>query len=196
MEKSGIKEFSEAVVKKVDSCSVHGVYRVQCHDKDGNLKWEDTIDNVVTAVGKNLMLDQTFGGTQNSTYFLGLISSVGYTGIPVDTDTMASHATSGHVWNEAGNGSNYPNWSGSNVRQTITWSAASGGSKTIASPASFTIATNGGTVKGCFIVTGSGASATNNNTSGVLYSAGVFSNGDKVVSVGDTLTVPYTTSLT
>jgi hypothetical protein len=37
--------------------------------------------------------------------------------------------------------------------------------------------------------------ATNNNTSGTLYSAGLFTGGDKAVSIGDTLQVSYSTSV-
>jgi hypothetical protein len=175
-----------------------GKYTAKCFDKNGNLKWEDTIDNVVTDVGANLMLDQLFGNSQlNSAYFLGLISSVGYTGIPVVGDTMASHSSAGHVWVEAGNGSNYPNWStpASNARATCAWNAAAARAKALSAALSFTIATNGGTVKGCFIVTGTGAVATNNSTAGTLYSAGVFTGGDKVLAVADVLQVSYSTSV-
>lgn len=170
-----------------------GIYTAECYDKDGNLKWRDTINNTVTDVGANLMLDTFLGGAQNTAYYLGLISSVSYTGAPAVGNTMSSHSG----WYEAGNGSYYPNWStpASNARVSCTWAAAGSRAKALSSAASFVIATNGGTVKGCFIVTGSGASATNNNTSGTLYSAGLFTGGDKVVSVGDTLNVSYSTSV-
>lgn len=176
---------------------ISGKYVAKCFDKDGNLKWEDTIDNVVTDVGANLLLDGALGAVQNTAYFLGLISSVGYTGIPVVADTMASHASGGHVWVEAGNGSNYPLWStpGSDARATLTWSAAGSRAKAIASAASFIFAGTGGTIKGCFIVTGSGAVATNASTAGTLLSAGVFTGGDKVVQVADTLAVSYTLTI-
>ena len=101
------------------------------------------------------------------------------------------------MWVEAGNGSNYPNWStpASNARASMSFASASGRAKALSSAAQFIIATNGGTVKGCFVVFGTGAVSTNNNTSGVLYSAGVFSGGDKVVGIGDTLQVSYSTSV-
>ena len=142
------------------------------------------------------MLDSAFGSGPVAGPFLGLISSVGYTGIPVVTDIMTSHASSGHVWVEAGNGTNYPNWStpASNARGTMSFGAAATRAKAITA-ISFLIATNAGTVKGCFVVFGTGAVATNNNTSGVLYSAGVFTGGDKVVGLGDTLQVSYSTSV-
>jgi hypothetical protein len=55
--------------------------------------------------------------------------------------------------------------------------------------------TGAGTVKGCFMVLGSGALNTIMNTAGTLYSAGTFSGGDKVVGNGDTLNVSYTASM-
>jgi len=181
----------------MEKLKLTGKYEVKCFDKNGKIKWEDSIKNVVTDVGANALLDAALSGSSyTAAAFLGLISSVGYTGIPVVADTMGSHASTGHVWAEAGNGSNYPNWStpASNARATLTFASASGRSKALTAAISFVIASNGGTVKGCFVVFGAGAVATNNNTSGVLYSAGVFSNGDKVVSVGDTLQVTYLTA--
>ena len=53
----------------------------------------------------------------------------------------------------------------------------------------------GGTVGGCFLVTGSGASSTQGNTGGTLYSAGNFSTA-KVTTAGDTVSVTYSTTAT
>jgi hypothetical protein len=176
-----------------ESGQLHGKYFAQCFDKNGKLKWEDSIDNVITDVGANQLLDSAFGSGPVAGPFLGLISSVGYTSVPVVGNTMSSHGT----WNEAGNGVNYPNWStpASNARASVSFSAAAARAKAISAAASFVIATNGGTIKGCFLVFGSGAVATNNSTAGVLYSAGLFSGGDKTVGVGDTLNVSYSTSV-
>ena len=66
-------------------------------------------------------------------------------------------------------------------------------SKAASASASFSI-TGSGTVKGGFLVLGSGASATVDNTGGTLYSAGLFSGGDRAVVNGDTLNVSYTAS--
>jgi hypothetical protein len=183
--------------KMNEEMKLKGKYFAKCIDKDGNLKWEDTIDNVVTDVGANQLLDSAFGAGPVAGPYLGLISSVGYTGIPVVGDTMSSHASANHVWIEAGNGSNYPNWStpATNARGTMTFASAATRAKALTGAISFVIATNPGTVKGCFVVFGTGAVATNNNTSGVLYSAGVFNGGDKVVGLGDTLQVSYSTSV-
>ena len=200
-EKADAKESNGAIVIRgsniIESLRIKGRFTAKCFDRDGNLKWDTNADNVVTDVGANQLLDSAFGAGPIAGPYLGLISSVGYTGIPVVADTMSSHASGGHVWNEAGNGANYPNWStpASTARVAISFSAATGRSKSLSAVAQFVIATNGGTVKGCFLVFGTGAVATNNNTSGVLYSAGVFSGGDKQVDVGDTLQVSYSTSV-
>jgi hypothetical protein len=196
MEKLNAIDKMDAHITRVsdnsENVKAQGIYTVKCFDKDGKLKWEDTIKNVVTDVGANLMLDTFLGGSANSTYFLGLISSIGWSAVAVG-NTMGSHAG----WNEAGNGVNYPNWStpASNGRETITWAAAGSRSKALSANASFTFATNGGTLKGCFIVTGSGAVSTNASTAGTLYSCGTFTGGDKIVAILETLTVSYATSV-
>ena len=167
-----------------------GKYHVTCIGKDGKLKWEDTIDNLVTTVGKNLALDTLFAGSSYSVTgpYMGLISSVGWSAVDV-TDTMASHTG----WTEAGTGSNYPLYTGD--RKTCVFSAASGGSKSLSSALSFTIVTTGGTIKGCFVVLGTGAVATKGDTSGVLYSAGTFTGGDKNVDPNDVVQVSYTAGM-
>jgi hypothetical protein len=174
-----------------------GRYEVECVGADGTVKWRDSIDNLITTTGKNYMLDNFLAGSSFSQVgpFLGLISSVGYGAGPVAGDTMASHAG----WVEAGNGSNYPNWStpASNARGACSsnWSAAAAGVKALSSAIAFTIATNGGTVKGCFLVLGANAVATNNSTAGTLFSAGTFTGGDKVVSIADTLNISWQISI-
>jgi hypothetical protein len=52
--------------------------------------------------------------------------------------------------------------------------------------------TSSGTVAGAFINVG--GSATQDNTTGVLFSAGDFTGGSKTVSSGDTINVSYTLS--
>jgi hypothetical protein len=77
----------------------------------------------------------------------------------------------------------------------MSWASAATRAKALSAAISFIIATTGGTVKGCFVVFGTGAVSTNNSTAGVLYSAGVFTGGDKIVAVADTLNVSYSTAL-
>lgn len=170
-----------------EQSQAHGVYTVMCYDKDGNVKWEDTFDNVVTTVGKNLALDSFLAGSSyTATCYMGLISSVSYSAVAAG-DTMASHAG----WLEAG-ATNAPTYT--SPRKTCAWSAASAGSKSLSAALSFSI-TGSGTVKGAFIVYGSGAVSTIDNTAGTLYSAGLFSGGDKVVANTDVLNISYTASL-
>ena len=200
-EKLNAKDACGASVLRGSSLSealhAKGHYTARCYDKNGKLKWIDFVHNVVTDVGANQLLDSAFGAGPVAGPYLGLISSVAYTGIPVVGDTMASHSSVNHVWKEAGNGVNYPNWStpASNARATMTFAAAATRAKALNAAVSFIIATNPGTVKGCFVVFGTGAVATNNDTNGVLYSAGVFTGGDKVLGLGDTLQVTYSTSV-
>lgn len=175
---SGIGEHAEA----------HGRYEVECIGADGKLKWRDTIENVVATVGKNLMLDTAFAGAAYTVTgpYMGLISSTSYTTVAAG-DTMTSHSG----WLEAG-GSNAPTYSGN--RKTAVWAASSAGSIALSAALSFAI-TGTGTVKGAFLVYGSGASATKDNTGGVLWSAGTFTTGDKAVVNGDTLNCNYSSSL-
>lgn len=173
----GMKEIAEA----------HGRYRVECIGPDGNVKWTDEFDNVVTTVGKNLALDTFLAGSSYTVVgpYMGLINSSASSAAA--GDTMASHA----AWLEVG-AANAPTYT--SPRKTVAWSAASAGAKATSSAASFAI-TSSGTVGGCFLVYGSGALTTIDNTAGTLYSAGAFTGGSKTVANGDTLNVSYTSSL-
>ena len=46
-----------------ENMGIQGVYHVVCYDKDGNIKWEDKAPNLVTAVGKQALMDYYFGAT-------------------------------------------------------------------------------------------------------------------------------------
>ena len=110
---------------------------------------------------------------------MGLISLTGYTTGPALTDTMASHAG----WTEDVNYSNA-------ARPTTAWSAAAAKSKTLSSGLVFNM--NGSTtIKGCFL----NSVSTKSGTTGVLFSAGLFTGGDQPVVNGNTLTVTYTASV-
>ena len=164
-----------------------GVYTARCYDKDGNLKWEDTIHNLVTDVGANLALDTLMAGSSYSVTgpFMGLISSVSYSAIAA-ADTGASHSG----WLEAG-GSHAPTYTG--TRKTAVFASAASRAKALTAALAFAI-TGSGTVKGAFLVLGTGAVNTKDDTGGTLYSAGLFAGGDKIVGSGDTINVSYTAS--
>jgi hypothetical protein len=177
-----------------ETVGVEGFYHVVCRDVDGNIKWEDQFPNLVNAVGKQLMLDTLLSGSGYTTVgpYLGLISGASPTFTAADT--MSSHGG----WTE------FINYTvgGSAIRGTASFSAATSTGTTptnvttkTASAITYTITGAGGTVGGCFLVTGSGASSTQSNTSGTLYSAGAFATA-KITTVGDTVSVTYSTTAT
>jgi len=167
-----------------DSASAKGVYKIQCHDKDGNLKWEDETPNLVVNVGLQDMNAKYFtGSAYTAAWYLGLYGS-GATNSPAAGDTMSSHAG----WTEVTAYSQA-------TRPACTFGTPTTANPSVAtnsaSPASFSI--NGTTTVG-------GAFLTSNNTkggtTGILYSAADFSApGDRAVVSGDTLSVTYTLSL-
>jgi len=161
-----------------EATSISGYYTVECHDANGNLKWKDDIHNLVTTVGKNKTMDTVLGNTAGGAVVMGLKG----TGTAAVGDTQASHAG----WDEVG-GTNAPTYTGN--RPTPSFSAASSGSKQTSSAVTFSMS-GSGTVAGCFI--NIGGSATKDDTTGTLFSAGDFSAGSKSVSSGDTLSVTYT----
>ena len=178
-----------------ETVGIEGQYHVECRDKDGNLKWEETFPNLVNAVGKQLMLDTLLKGSAYTVVgpFLGLISGASPT-FGTGSDTMTSHAG----WTE------FVNYTvgGSAVRGTAVFASATSTGTTpsnvttsAASAITYTITGAGGTVSGCFLVTGSGAVSTLNNTGGTLYSAGAFTTA-KVTTAGDTVSVTYSTTAT
>lgn len=165
-------------VASTENVEATGVYTATCYDAQGNLKWSDTYSNLVTTVGKNDFLDKYLSGSAyTAAWYLGLISLTSYTGVAVG-DTMASHAG----WVEDVGYSN-------STRVAPSFGAASAGSKATTATAFNINATT--TIKGTFLTTIS----TKSGTTGILYSAGLFTGGDKAVASGDTLNVTYTASV-
>ena len=184
-----------AGAKANETVGIEGFYEVKCHDKDGNLKWEDSFPNLVNAIGKQLMLDTLLKGSSYSVTgpFLGLISGASPT-FGTGSDTQTSHAG----WTE------FVNYTvgGSAVRGTAVFASATSAGSTpsnvttsAATAIVYTITGAGGTVGGCFLVTGTGATSAQSNTGGTLYSAGAFTTA-KVTTAGDTVSVTYSTTAT
>jgi hypothetical protein len=167
-----------------DSASAKGVYKIQCHDAQGNLKWEAAAPNLVVNGGLQDMNAKYFtGSAYTATWYLGLYGA-GASNTPAAGDTMSSHAG----WTEVTDYSQA-------TRPACTFGTPTTANPSVAtnsaSPATFSI--NATTVVG-------GAFLTSNNTkggsTGVLYSAADFSApGDRSVVSGDTLSVTYTLSL-
>ncbi len=166
-----------------ESAKGGGVFHVQCFDRDGNLKWEDQMHNLVVNQGLQDMNTQYFkGSTYTAAFYLGLVTGPGSGTTYAAADTLASHAG----WTE------FTNYSG--ARKAVTFGTATTADPSVisnsASPAQFSITSTGGVVAGAFLCTVS------SGTSGVLFSEADFqSPGDRTVVSGDTLNVTYTFSL-
>jgi hypothetical protein len=170
--------------KTGDSAAAAGVYTVICTGPDGQEKWSDTFHNQVVSVGLQDMNSKYFKGIgYTAGFYLGLIEGPG-SGNTYDVgDTLSSHTG----WTE------FTDYTGS--RSSVTFGTASTANPSVisnvATPNAFTISgvVGSATVAGAFL-------ATTTDNSGVLFSEGNFTVGDKTVSDGDTLTVTYQFSLT
>jgi hypothetical protein len=160
-----------------------GVYTVECRDADGNLKWVDSFNNLVVNEGLQDMNSKYFSGSSyTAALYLGLVTGPGSGTTFAAGNTLASH--SGWTENTAYIGN----------RKLATFGTATTANPSVISNSGsasvFTMNANSQTIAGAFLCTVASGS------SGILFSAGDFSGGDKLVDSGDTLTVTYTFSLT
>lgn len=161
-----------------------GRFKVECFDKDGNLKWTAESKNLVVNVGLKDMNEKYFTGvTYSAAWYIGLYGAASSNN-PAAGDTMALHAG----WTEE------TGYSNAN-RPTATFGTSTTADPSVisntASPASFSINATA-TIGGAFLTT----SNTKGGTTGTLFSAADFqSPGDRNVVSGDTLNVVYTFSL-
>lgn len=161
-----------------------GIFTVRCHDKDGNLKWEQKSHNLVVNVGLAYVNTTFFKGSgYTAAWYIGVYGPAS-SNDPSSADTMASHAG----WTEVTAYSNA-------TRPAATFGAATTADPSViansAAPAQFLINASAN-VGGAFLTTGD----TPGGTSGVLFSASDFAApGDRVVQNGDVLSVTYTFSL-
>jgi hypothetical protein len=166
----------------VNSVGAGGVYTVECVGADGQVKWIDTFHNLVMNEGVQDMNAQYFkGSAYTASPFLGLVTGPGSGTTFAAGDTLASHVG----WTES------TDYAGS--RKAVTFGTATTANPSVttnsASPSSFAMNATV-TVGGAFLCTVA------SGTSGILFSAGDFTGGDKLVDSGDTLNVTYTFSLT
>jgi hypothetical protein len=165
------------------------------HWRNGKRINEFHFDNSVTTEGKNQGLNNIFKGVAGlSSWYLGLISSTGYTALAV-TDTYAGINLAANGWTEfagytdnlnAGNATTRPVWNSGTV---------SAASLTCSSVSIFDI-TAAGTVKGLFASAGTNARTKSDATAGnTLWATALFSAGDVTVAIGDQLKVTYTVTM-
>lgn len=167
-----------------EQATATGVYHVECHDKDGNLKWSADSKNLVVNAGLAYMAGTALTSVaQITTWYIGLYGA-GASNTPAATDTMSSHAG----WTEV-----VPYSNATRVAATFVTATTANPSvvTNAASPATFNINATA-TVGGAFLTSGSAKSG----TTGTLFSAADFSSpGDRSVVSGDIISVTYTFSL-
>lgn len=160
-----------------ETVKIRGRYEVVCYGPDGEEKWRDYVENLVTTVGKNDLLDKYLAGSAyTAAFYLGLVDNASFSAYNA-ADTMASHSG----WLESTAYSN-------STRVAPTFSSASGGSKATTAT-DFNINATA-VIRGVFLATNS----TKGGTTGILYSVGDFTGGNKSVANLDTLRVTYTAS--
>jgi hypothetical protein len=159
---------------------IHGRYLVECRSPDGELKWTDVIENLVTTLGKNLVLDQALAGSAyTAAFYMGLVDGATAPTFAA-TDTPASHPG----WTENTHYSQA-------TLPPLTWAAAAAGAKATSAGCVFSINVNAQTLAGCFL----GTASAKPSATGTMLSCGAFAGGNKVCDSGDTLTVSYQMSL-
>jgi len=173
-----------AGTKSGEQATATGVYHVECHDKDGKLKWSADSQNLVVNEGLAYMAGSALTSvTQITTWYIGLYGA-GASNTPAAGDTMASHAG----WTEV-----VPYSNATRVAATFVTATTANPSvvTNAASPATFNINATS-TVGGAFLTSGSAK----NGTTGTLFSAADFAApGDRSVVSGDIISVTYTFSL-
>lgn len=192
----GMDQSTQVISNKKDEQRIGMIdyFLVECFDSDGNLRWKETIKNLVTNEGLDYILNVAFKGTPASgitSWYVGLIDT---TSTPAVTDTSAN-LPNGNGWNEyVLYTADSPTGPEERPALTLSSPAASGGSGSIdnsANKAVFVIDSPADDVKGVFVVDsnlrGSNSAAT------VLYGVGQFSGGTKTgLAKDDTLNVTVT----
>lgn len=163
-----------------------GVYTVTCVGADGVEKWSDSFHNLVVNEGLQDMNSKYFKGSgYTAGWYLGLVSGA-TSPTYAAADTLASHAG----WTELVPGTAY---TGNRIAAVFNAASPTLADPSVVTnsvaPSAFPMLVNGTVVAGAFLTTAA------TGTSGVLFSAGSFTGGNKSVDSGDTLNVTYTFSL-
>lgn len=161
----------------VEAGGARGIFRAAL-TRNGQIVWEDEFNNLVFTAGKNELLDKGFAGASyTAAWYMFLVDGASAPTFNA-ADTAASHAG----WSENTGYSNA-------TRPAISWAAADAGAKSSTGTA-FNINASG-TIAGAGVATNS----TKGGTTGIFYSGGAFTGGNRSVLSGDTLTVTWTGSL-
>ena len=161
-----------------EQIKAEGHYDVTCVGSDGITKWVDVIENLVVTVGKNDLLTQYFKGTAwTAAWYMGLIDGA-TTPTYAAGDTLAVHA--GWTENTAYSGTN---------RITVGWGTAS--ASALASTSTTFAISGTASIAGALMC----QTQLRATTTGVLYSAGSFTGGNRSVISGDSLLVTFTASV-
>jgi len=159
-----------------NNVQISQVYQVECFDKNGYLKWDETFKNLVVTAGRDHYLDATLK--------TGNASPAWYVGLKNTTAAVAGDTMSSKVWTEL-----IP-YSDAN-RPTYTVGTISAGSvDNSAAKAAFAISGTS-TIFGAFMADDN----TKGGTTGILLGAGNFASSRAVLN-GDTLNVTVTCSIT
>lgn len=186
MEKSSASDLVAASMmtnrSEGESARAGGVFTVVCVGPDGQEKWRDTFHNLVVNQGLQDMNDKYFKGVgYTAAWYLGLVDGPGSGTTFNAADTLATHGGWTENTNYVGN------------RKLVTFGTPTTADPSVisnsASPSAFVMNANAQTIAGAFLCTVA------TGTSGILFSAGDFTGGDKIVDSGDTLNVTYTFSL-
>ena len=170
-----------------ESVGAGGIFTVTCVDKDGLTKWTESFHNLVVNEGLVFMNGANFWATgYTAAWYLGLVQGPGSGNTYAAGDTLASHS-----WTELTPTTDY---TGNRKAVVFNGSSPTAANPSVVSnsdsPAAFNMLVNGTIVAGALLAT------VDSGTSGVLFSVGNFTGGDKTVDNGDVLNVTYTFSLT
>lgn len=160
------------------------------------LVWSDEIHNLIPTEGGNAALTHLLkGSAYTASQAMGLIEDTGYTAVAL-TNTAANITAAGggsptNGWNEAPSAT-------CSTRGTPSFGTAASKQLATSSNVAFSTAATD-TIKGAFLLIRSSAgvapSTTVGNTSGAIWSAGLFSGGDQGVTASGTLNISYTTGV-
>ena len=147
------------------------IFHFVARNKDGSVKWKESIRNLVTTQGGTDLLDKYFKGDSYTAGWFCFLKGAGTSAVG---DTLASHAGWAEITAYSGN------------RPALTFGTASARSMS-ATAVTFTF-------NGAATVAGAGVCTVATGTSGILYNSANFTGGDKTMASGETLDVTVTFS--